>query len=84
MKILNEPIKVMAVFNTDGKIEPIKFRHDDKVVRVEKIMKVYEESTVGNTRLVFVCLHNAKDIYELKYEISTKTWYLFKMWILLI
>lgn len=78
MKIINEPIKVMAVFNTDGKIEPVKFRIDDQVVRIEKIMKSYEENIVGNTRIVFVCLHKGKDIFELKYEVDTKTWYLFK------
>ena len=78
MKIINEPIKVMAVFNTNGKIKPVKFRLNDKVVRIEKIMKTYEESIVGNTRVVFVCLHNGKDIFELKYELDSKTWYLFK------
>lgn len=78
MKILNEPIKVMAIFNTDGKIEPVKFRLEDKVVKIEKIMKIYEENTVGNKRMVFVCLHKGKDIYEIKYELDSKTWYLFK------
>lgn len=78
MKILNEPIKVMAVFYTNGKIEPVKFRLEDTVVKIERIMKTYEENIVGNTRIVFVCLHNGKDIYELKYELSSKTWYLFK------
>ncbi|WP_326910486.1 hypothetical protein [Sedimentibacter sp. MB31-C6] len=79
MKILNEPIKVMVIFNTDGKIQPVKFRLDDKVVRIERIMKFYEEKIVGNTRLVFVCLHKGKDIFELKYELDSRTWYLFKM-----
>ncbi len=78
MKILNEPIKVMAVFYTNGQIEPVKFRFEDTVVKIERIMKTYEENIVGNTRIVFVCLHNGKDIYELKYELSSKTWYLFK------
>ncbi|MEL7649205.1 MAG: hypothetical protein AAGU76_14000 [Sedimentibacter sp.] len=78
MKILNEPIKVMAVFYTDGRIEPVKFRFEDKVVKIEKIMKTYEESIVGNTRMVFVCLHNGKDIFELKYELDSKLWFLFK------
>ncbi|MDF2949637.1 MAG: hypothetical protein K0R07_1674 [Sedimentibacter sp.] len=78
MKILNEPIKVMAIFNLDGKIEPVKFRLEDKVVRIEKIMKIYEENIVGNKRMIFVCLHKGKDIYELKYELDSKTWYLFK------
>lgn len=78
MKILNEPIKVMAVFYTDGRIEPVKFRFEDKVVKIEKIIKTYEESIVGNTRMVFVCLHNGKDIFELKYELDSKLWFLFK------
>jgi hypothetical protein len=78
VKLLNKPIKVMAIFNTDGKIEPVKFRLDDKVVRIEKIMKTYEEKIVGNKRLVFVCQHNNCDIYEIKYELDSKTWYLFK------
>ncbi len=78
MKIINRPIKVMAIFNTDGKIEPIQFRLDDKVVRVEKVTKVYEEKIVGNKRVVFICEHNGKDIYEIKYEIDSRIWYLFK------
>ena len=78
MKLLNQPIKVMAIFNTDGKIEPVKFRLDDQVVMIQKITKVYEEQTVGNKRLVFVCQHNGRDIYEIKYELDSKTWYLFK------
>ena len=78
MKIINQPIKVMAIFQTSGKIEPLKFRLDDKVVHIEKIMKTYEEKIVGNKRIIFVCLHNGKDIYELKYEIDSKIWYLFK------
>jgi hypothetical protein len=49
-----------------------------KRVRIERIMKTYEENIVGNKRIVFVCLHRGKDIFELKYELDTKTWYLFK------
>jgi len=78
MKIVNKPIKVMATFNTDGRIEPIKFRLEDKVIKIDKVMKTYEENIVGNNRLVFVCLHNEKDIYEIKYEVDSKVWYLFK------
>jgi hypothetical protein len=39
MKIVNKPIKVMATSNTDGKIEPIKFRMDDKVVKIDKLIR---------------------------------------------
>ena len=37
MKIVNKPIKVMAIFFTDGKIEPVKFRLDDKCICQPKI-----------------------------------------------
>lgn len=78
MKIINQPIKVMAIFYPNGNIEPVRFRLDDLVVNVEKVLKSYEEKIVGNNRIIFVCQHNGKDIYELKYELKSKIWYLFK------
>ena len=51
MKILNEPIKVMAIFNNDGKIMPIKFRMDDQVVKIQKVLKIYEEKVIGNVEI---------------------------------
>ncbi len=78
MNIINEPIKVMAVFHVDGKIEPIKFKLEEQVIWIEKVIRTYEEQIAGNNRTIFVCQHNGKDIYELKYELRTKTWFLFK------
>lgn len=78
MKILNKPIKVMAVFHTDGEFEPIKFRVDEKVVRVDRIVRSYEEHIVGSIRIVFVCIQNEKDTYEQKYKLDSKIWYRFK------
>jgi len=78
MKIVNKPVKMMAIFHTDGKIDPIKFRLDETVVMIQKVIKVYEEKIVGNRRIIFVCEHNGKDVYELKYEVDTRIWYLFK------
>lgn len=78
MKVLNGPIKVMAIFNADGIIVPVKFRLGGQVVRIQKITKMYEEKVLGFNRIIFVCQHNGCDIYELKYELSTNTWFLFK------
>lgn len=78
MKIVNKPIKVMAIFQPDGKIEPIKFRLEDNVVYIKKVVKTYEEKIVGNKRVVFVCEHDNCELYELKYELDSKVWYLFK------
>lgn len=35
-------------------------------------MRTYEESLVGNNRIVFVCIQNEKDIYEIKYELDSR------------
>ena len=78
MKILNKPIKVMVIFYTDGKIEPVKFRLNDTVVKIDRVIKSYEEHFAGNIRIVFVCIQNEKDIYEIKYEPESNIWYLFK------
>lgn len=40
------------------------------------------EKQIGINRdllqIASVCSHNGKDIYELKYEMNSKIWYLFK------
>lgn len=41
MKILNELINVMAIFNIAGKIKPVKFKLYDKVVNVENPPKYF-------------------------------------------
>lgn len=79
MKVLNHPIDMIAVFESGtGKITPFKFRYKDISVRVQKILKTYEEKIAGNRRIVFVCMHNEKDVYEIKYEVDTFKWFLFK------
>lgn len=77
MKIVNKPVKVLAIFKTDGKIEPVQFTLDDKIISVDKIVKSYEENLVGNPRLVFLCEQREKYFYELKYELESNIWYLF-------
>lgn len=79
MKVVNEPVDMIAVFRSNtGKITPFKFKYKDIPVKVQKVAKIYEEKLAGNKRIVFVCIHNEKDIYELKYEIDTHKWFLFK------
>lgn len=77
MKIVNKPVKVLAIFKTDGKIEPVQFTLDDKVINVDKVVKSYEEHLAGNPRLVFQCEQKEKYYYELKYELESNIWYLF-------
>lgn len=67
----------MAIFKTDGKIEPVQFTLDGKIISVDKVAKSYEEHLAGNPRLVFLCEHREKHFYELKYEYESNIWYLF-------
>lgn len=83
MKIINERIKVMPIFYPDkkieaGKIEIIKFRFEDNVIWVKKVNKIYRENYAGNKRIVFVCQNPNGSLYEIKYELDTCEWYLFK------
>ena len=78
MEIINYSIYMIADFYSDGKISPRKFRFMDKTVKVEKILKRYEEKTAGNIRLVFDCIHKGSEIYKIKYEKESCKWYLFK------
>lgn len=78
LKIINEPIKVLAIFHKDGKIEPVRFWYEDEPVMVEKVLKIYEDKSFGRSNIMFVCQHRGCDIYELKYDVKNNTWYMFK------
>lgn len=69
----NQPIKIMAIFS-EGKVTPIKFRLDDQVIRIQKILRIREEKSF-NEYIIYPCLHNTRT-YEIKYNISTSMWYL--------
>ncbi len=76
MKI--QQIKVTAIFEPDGKIIPAKFCVDDMNVMVQKVLKTYEEKAFGSRYVVFMCQHNGRDNYELKYDMDTFLWYLIR------
>ncbi len=69
---------MIAVFYIGGKVVPIKFKYQDKSIKVERILKQYKEKLAGNERIVFVCMHNERDPYELKYEVDSQKWFLYK------
>ena len=44
----------MAIFYTDGKIQPVKFRINEKIVKIEKVLKINTESSVVYNKIVLV------------------------------
>lgn len=71
-----QQVQVTAIFEADGKIIPAKFKVNEMNVLVQKILKTYEMKSFGSRYVVFDCLHNGKDNYQLKYDIDTSLWYL--------
>lgn len=71
----------------DGYPRPLRFRleNDDKsfsVVKVDRIIQKSMEKLAGNNMMVFRCqsmINGQEMLYELKYEIRTCKWILFKI-----
>lgn len=68
---------MMAIFYDNGKIEPVKFRYEDQVVWVEKIIRITKDIALSYGKIVFVC-QTGNDLYELKYDTVGQLWYLYK------
>lgn len=87
MKILMKPIEMIAWFTTKEKPIPLRYRIIDenniyKVIKVDKVLFAEEEKLAGNRMILYRCqstINNTQKIYELKYEISTYKWFLFKI-----
>jgi hypothetical protein len=87
MKVLMKPIEMIAWFSKDNYPIPLRYRitsedESEIVIKVDKILFREEEKLAGNRMYVYRCesvINQVQRIFELKYEISTCKWYLYKM-----
>ncbi|UWG98285.1 hypothetical protein LPY66_05635 [Dehalobacter sp. DCM] len=87
MKVYMQPVELIAWFTRDGIPQPLKYRitAEDgtyQIVSIQRIVHRTEEKTAGNRMLIFRCeaeVNNLLKLFELKFEVQTCTWYLYKM-----
>lgn len=87
MKVLMKNIEVISYSNCEGIIRPIRFRwledgQEPKIIKIDRILDRKEEKLAGNRMLVFTVqsiIDNVERIFEMKYEINTCKWYLYKI-----
>lgn len=87
MKIVARPIEMVAWFTIEGIPNPVRFRikNDDgemDVVKIEKIVFKEREKIAGNEMINYRCqstISGQTKTLEIKYELSTCKWILFKI-----
>lgn len=87
MKVVAKPVEMVAWFENEGNINPVRFRMEDEnnkyqVVKINKIFYRQKEKIAGNNMMVFKCssvINGIEKIFELKYEMNTCKWILFKI-----
>lgn len=87
MKLVAKPIDVIAGFLNRQKPRPYRFRYkdedgEDKVIRIEKIISVSEQSIPGVKTLVYEC-QSSKGMdqyrFQLLYKPDSHSWLLYKI-----
>lgn len=81
-----QPIEIIAWFTLEGVPNPIRYKIaslDDSnvVVKIDRIVTRSEEKLAGNRMFIFRCqseINGLLKLYELKYELSTCKWFLYK------
>lgn len=87
MKVVAKQIEMIAWTDEKGNINPIRFKitkedGSNSVVKIDKVISKETEKLAGNLMLVFKCqsvVNGADKLYEIKYELSTCRWILFKI-----
>ena len=87
MKILMQPIEMIAWFTLEGTPNPIRYKitstdSSNVVVKVDRVVTRSEEKLAGNRMIIFRCQSRINGLsrqYELKYELNTCKWYLHKI-----
>lgn len=85
MKVVSKSIYVIAFFEKDGGVKPLRFRisedEEEKVIKINRVVNREIEKLAGNVMEKFVCIasvNGVERIFEIKYELLTKKWILFK------
>ena len=87
MKVIRQPVDMIAWFNASGVIMPLKFRlesedHILQTIKINKILYHKEDKIAGNITITYACLvniNNAQKTCELKYNLNSCKWILFKI-----
>ncbi len=87
MKVIARPIEMIAHCPLSGIPRPIRFRTEDKnkeslVIKINQVQEYREEKFAGNKMYIYRCqalINGEQKLMELKYEIGTCLWYLFKI-----
>ena len=87
MKVLMKSVDMICFNSSEGVITPIKFRireegQEPRIIRIDRIIDKKEERIAGNRMLVYTLqttIDGIERIFEMKYEIQTFKWYLYKM-----
>jgi len=87
MEIVAKPITMVAWFDKFGNPNPIRFRIEEEdsekiTIKIDKILQRAKENLAGNNMIVFQCqscINGLDKVYELKYEIATCKWILYKI-----
>ena len=83
-----QPIEMIAWFTLEGIPNPIRYKMamasdngSNVVVKVDRVVTRTEEKLAGNRMFIFRCqseINGLLKLFELKYELSTCKWYLYK------
>lgn len=87
MKVVAKPIEVISYTDNKGDVKPLRFRIQSKdesykVIKIDKVISKQTEKLAGNFMLVFNCqslINNVLRQFEIKYELNTCKWVLFKI-----
>ncbi|NTW72480.1 MAG: hypothetical protein HGA49_09595 [Eubacteriaceae bacterium] len=86
MKVVSREIEMIAWFKKTDMPVPVKFRIESEsknsTIKIDKVIQAVEEKLAGNRMYVYRCqsiIGDRERIYELKYEIGTCKWFLFKI-----
>ncbi len=87
MKVYMKPIKMIAWFAENGILTPVRYQMNDEsrqhiTINIDRVIQRDEEKLAGNRMIIFKCqsvIEGTEKVYELKYEIGSCKWFLYKM-----
>jgi len=88
MKCVMREIDVIAWFDNEGNITPLKLKLPSEgeseaiAIKIDQVVHKTMERFAGNTMIVFECQSMINEVlkrYQIKYEVEKQKWFLYKI-----
>ncbi|WP_459128743.1 hypothetical protein [Guggenheimella bovis] len=82
MKLVAKPVPMVASFDPSGRLRPLKFRYENRIITVDRVIQSEKKKIAGGNFIEFHCestIENRLIRYQMTFDANGYSWVLVRI-----